>query len=265
MTAYSIPALLLPAFSGRPVILRAADPSELRGVLEVGSPERVAFAQLTDLNADLTPLEGWAEGLALDLVMTDPVAEHPLLYRHARMLACLPRRVSIPWVQGLARATKLAVSLGFGVRLTGHQPVPEAVAEAQQALDTFLHNPTVDQPVEPFHGMLIALVHERPVRLWSLMERDPAEIRVLDERGMELPDQGPACTSAFRDGLVAAGAECRGCEWLAWCEGYFKWPDTDFACSGIRRLLGDLRAAATELRGGLDTLHEQPEIPSHER
>jgi hypothetical protein len=62
---------------------------------------------------------------------------------------------------------------------------------------------------------------------------------------------------------VAADAACRGCEWLAICQGYFKWPSPDYDCSGVARLFGDLRAAATELRAGLAAYTEQRGTSRH--
>lgn len=251
MTVYSIPATLLHAFPGRPAILRTADPAGLRALLGPERPEGLAFVQISPIACDMTPLADWGDGLALDLVMTDPAAELPWLYRCTGLLARHPVRVTVPWLPGLARATKLAVALGFAVRLTGHRPTPDAVAEARQALDHYLHNPTVEQPVEPFHGLLMALLHDRPVALRSLLEQDAQALSVLDERGQVCADLGPADATAWRDALIAAGAECRTCPWLSVCGGYFQWPRADYDCTGIRALLDDLRAAADELRQGL--------------
>ena len=251
MTVFNIPAALFHAFPGRPAILRTADPAKLRTLLGPGVPEGVAFVQLTSLTGDMTSLADWGDGLAVDLVMVDPVAELPWLYRCTGLLARHPVRVTIPFLPGLARAVKLAVSLGFAVRLMGHRPETEAVAEARQVLDLYLHNPTVSQPVEPFHGVLLAFLHDAPVALWSLLEQDPAELSVVDDRGQALSDQGPASVTVFRDTLVAAGAECRGCQWLSICGGYFKWPGADYACTDVKQLLADIHAAAAELRQGL--------------
>jgi hypothetical protein len=117
--------------------------------------------------------------------------------------------------------------------------------------------------VEPFHGVLVAFVHDTPVRLWSLLERDPAQIRILDERGEALPDQGPASATVLRDTLVAAGAECRECEWLASCEGFFKWPSADYDCADVKRLFADLHEAAAELKAGLAAYAELQGEPRH--
>lgn len=247
----SIPTALFPSAPDGPLILRTADPAEPAAVLGPEVRERVRYLQLTDLTPSMAPLVGWGEGLAIDLLMSDPVTELPLLYRCTGLIDRHPVRVTVPLLAGVARAVKLAVSLGFPVRLSGHQPAPAVIEEAAQVLQAYLHDPTVSQPVEPFHGLLLSLLHGSPLSLWSLLERDPEQIRVLDERGTELSDQAPASVAAFGEGLLAAGAECRGCEWFGVCGGYFKWPQADYACDGVKPLLAEVRAAAAELQRDL--------------
>jgi hypothetical protein len=246
-----IPGALFASLPGRPAILSTDDPAEPRDLFGSETPADLAFIQLTSLAGDLAPLADWGDGIPLDLLMVDPATELPLLYRCTGLSARHPVRVTIPFRPGLARAVKLALSLGFSVRLHGHQPSPEAVAEARQALAEYLHNPTVSRPVEPFHTLLIAFLQETPVALWSLSERDPAEVRVLDERGDPLPGQGPESVAAFRDALLAAGGECGGCPYLSRCDGYFKWPRSDYSCTGVKRLFADIEAAADALRADL--------------
>ncbi|HSO81510.1 hypothetical protein [Thiocapsa sp.] len=246
-----IPGVLFSSFPDRPVILGTGDPAEPRALFGSETPANLAFIRLTDLAGDPAPLADWGDGIPLDLLMGDPATELPLLYRCTVLSVRHPVRVTVPFRPGLARAVKLALSLGFSVRLHGHQPSPEAVAEARQALAEYLHNPTVSQPVEPFHTLLIAFLQETPVALWSLLERDPAEVRVLDERGEPVPGQGPESVAAFREALLAAGGECCGCSYLSRCDGYFKWPHSDYSCTGVKRLFADVEAAADELRADL--------------
>jgi hypothetical protein len=248
---FIIPGALFATFPSHPAILSTADPAEPRALFGSKWPVGLEFIQLTDLAGDMTPLADWGDGVPLDLLMGDPMAELPLLYRCTGLTVRHPVRVTVPFRPGLARAVKLALSLGFSVRLHGHQPSPEAVAEARQALAEYLHNPTVSRPVEPFHTLLIAFLQETPVALWSLLERDPAEVRVLDERGEPAPGQGPESAAAFRDALLAAGGECCGCSYLWRCDSYFKWARSDYSCTGVKRLFGDLEAAANALRADL--------------
>lgn len=262
----NVPAGLAAGFPGRTLVLRTADPAAVPGLLGPEMSERIAFLQVLSAAQDLTPLTDWAPGLPVDLLLLDPVAELPWIYRAVPLFDRHPVRVTVPLVPGLARAVRLALSLGFPVRLAGYQPGAAALAEAAQALGEYLHNPAVAQPLEPFHGLLGALVHdagtgpspgpgpgpEAPVRLWELMECDPAQFRVLDESGAPVPGVAPDDLADFRAGLLAGGAECVGCPWFASCEGYFKWPRPDYDCTGVKGLFAGLAEAAAELRAGLD-------------
>lgn len=245
------------------VILRTTDPAGLPARIGAALPDSVRQIEIIGLAGDMTPLATWGAGVPLDLVMTDPVAELALLYRCAELLDAHPVRVSLPFEVGLARAMKLALALGFAVRLQGHQPTWLAVAEARAALVDYLHNPTVSQPVEPFHGLLVSFVHDQPVSLWSLLEQDPAEIQVIDDDGALVRDAGPASLGEFQAQLLATGGECSDCPWLSRCGGYFKWPVRDFTCaaagSGIQRLFSDIEAAAGALRADLSAAEAPPE------
>lgn len=256
-TATAGPVLIVPAahiarFPGRAVILGTSDPAAPHALFGPIPPADLAFIRLTGLTGDLAALAHWGAGVPIDLLMQDPVAELPFLYRCTDLSTRHPVRITVPWRPGLARAVKLALSLGFAVRLHGHQPGPEALAEAQQALAEYLHNPTVAQPVEPFHGLLVSFLHHTPMQLWSLLERDPVQVCEIDEQGEPAPGQGPRSVAAWREGLLAAGAECRDCPYLSRCDGYFKWPQATYACTGVKRLLGAIEAAASGLRADLD-------------
>jgi hypothetical protein len=249
---FSIPAALFASFSDRPVILRTADPAAPRALLGPEPPAGLVYLQLTDITGDMAPLADWGDGVPLDLVLADPEAELGLLYRCTGLLARHPVRVSVPFRAGLGRAVKLALSLGFAVRLHGHRPTPQAIAEARSALDDYLHNPTVSQPVEPFHSLLGSLLHATPVSLWSLLEQDPADVCLIDDQGNAATGAYPVSVGVFRDALLAAAGECRDCPWLTRCDSYFKWPGSDYACTDVKRLFSDLEAAAGELRTALD-------------
>ncbi|NCA71056.1 MAG: hypothetical protein EOM91_13310 [Sphingobacteriia bacterium] len=75
--------------------------------------------------------------------------------------------------------------------------------------------------------------------------------RALSPRSGAGREAGPAAVCDFRDTLVAAGGECRACRYLSRCDGYFKWPNTDYDCTWVKELFGDLAAAAGALRADL--------------
>lgn len=77
--------------------------------------------QLLALDADSEPLNAWAPGTG-ELVMRDPAAEFPLLYRHSNLLDNHPVRIVIPVTPDFGKAVKTAVALDFSVRLEPGQP-----------------------------------------------------------------------------------------------------------------------------------------------
>ena len=52
--------------------------------------------------------------------------------------------------------------------------------------------------------------------------------------------------------------ECDGCEFLKPCGGYFKWPNREFKCEGVKTLFSKLSCAAEELRNDLTSFQELP-------
>jgi len=121
---YEIPVEGVPACRGRRLIVRAHEPAALTTVLANEESEYIVGVQLLSLAADSEPLNAWAPGLPVDLVMADPSAEFPLLYRHTELLDHHPVRVIIPVRPGFAKAVKVAVSLHYAVWLEPGQPDP---------------------------------------------------------------------------------------------------------------------------------------------
>jgi hypothetical protein len=97
--------------------------------------------------------------------------------------------------------------------------------------------------------------------LWTIQEEDPARVRYIGADGQErLPgrlsvaDSGsdPAAFVARWSGaLVAEDAECAECAFFSRCLGYFKWPDRDYDCVGVKGLLHTLRNAGEALQRDL--------------
>ena len=259
---YNIPLRLLAAYRQERLIVRTDEPSTLTAALETEDPERIVGAQIVALDADSEPLNAWAPGLPLELILRDPVAEFPLLYRHSNLLDNHPARVIVPVAPGFGKAVKVAVSLDFAVRLEVGQPEPALIEEMAAVLEFYLHQSTVAQPIEYFHGSLQGFFHDEPVPLWVLQDDDPQYLRYVTDEGIERPSRRLVdlnANMAFDAGLeawiaqvLAAGEECQGCEFLKNCGGYFKWPRRDYDCVGVKRLFGYLRDAAAELRRDLD-------------
>jgi hypothetical protein len=255
---HNIPLHRLPNYRMGPLIVRADKPEALIAALMVEDPARVVAVQLLSLAADSEPLNAWATGLPVELVMMDPVAEFPLLYRHTNLLDQHPVRVVIPVRPGFINAVKVALALNFAVRLEPGQPEPALIEELAAVLEFYLHQPTVAQPIDYFQGTLLGFYHQDPAPLWAVLDEDPEWLRYVADDGAEslygrlagvkITVTSDAGLASWIDQVLAAGEECQACEFRQSCGGYFKWPRRDYDCAGVKRLFSALREAAEELR-----------------
>lgn len=263
---YQIELDRLAEYRGRDLIVRTADPAAL--VVNIGDDDfaSLAYVKLAPLPSETGVLSDWAPGLPIELELTDPANEFANLYRHTGLLDNHPVRVAVAVVPGFEKAVKLAQSLHYAVILRPGQPTADLSAALKRVLEDYLHRPTVTQPVEFFHSLLIGLIQGEPVNLWSIAEEDPAVVRLIDEKGrvrlpgrlvgVEAVSEPATFVQSWCDRLIAEGAECAGCPFLSVCRGYFKWPDPAYACAGIKPLLATIHQAADELREDLAAAHE---------
>jgi len=253
---YNIPPSLVRAYRGEDIVVRSRDSSDFPKSLSEADVKKVKYLQLLSLSGDTDWLARWGEKIPLDLVMTEPEKEFPLLYRFSRLLNKHPVRVSVPPVPGFSKAVKLAASLSFAVKIIGGQPGPALNGEMTEVLNLYLRHPTVSQPIEYFHSLLLAFFHERPVSLPTIQEEDPMYFRYITDQGQETISErfaaqgmiGESAIGLLTRQLPEAGEECSGCEFLPHCRGYFKWPERDYSCEGAKRMLGALKNAAHELK-----------------
>jgi hypothetical protein len=258
---YNIPASMVGAYRGRTVIVRSHDPAEVVGALSAEELTSVAYVQLLSVRSEPERLTHWGQGIAVDLVVEDPKVDLPLLYQCAPLLDRHAVRVTIPVAPGFSRVVKLAVALNFAVKLEVSQPAPPLLDELSQVAHWYLHQATVAQPIEFFHSLFLAFYRGDPVTLWSIQEEDPLHVRYISDEGREtlsrrfaesdLKGDLTTFVTRFTEALLAEKAECSGCEVLAHCSGYFKWPRREYGCDGVRTLFRTLKSAAEELRGDL--------------
>jgi hypothetical protein len=260
---YNIPARMVEAFAGRRVIVRSSDADEIvQHLSQEASLENVLYVQLLSLNGEVEALSRWAEPLPIDLVMRDPAQEFPLLYNFSKLQDKHPVRVSITVRSGFVKAVKLALALNFAVKLEVGQPDPALVEEMAEVLDLYLHRTNVAQPVEYFHSIFLSLYHQEPSSLWLIQEEDPEQFRFITDEGEEtvserfagsyLKDQTGAIVREQSVAPPDEKSECDACEFFAYCGGYFKWPDKEFSCEGVKTLFGTLNIAAAELRSDVN-------------
>ncbi|HET8782827.1 MAG TPA: hypothetical protein VFM63_10450, partial [Pyrinomonadaceae bacterium] len=185
LCTYNVPLAFIDSYPNRPLIVRATDPL---AVVQNVSPQhlnQLVALQLLDISADLEELEGWNPGLPIEVVLADPEAETMKLYRLCRLQRSHPIRVVVPIVPGFSKAVRVASFLQLPVKLEGAQPDPSLIEELTEALDFFLHNKAVSQPIEYFSGLLTTMIHKQPVTLWDIQEEHPAIVRYVDETGVE--------------------------------------------------------------------------------
>ena len=253
---YNIPASRVRAFHGEDIVVRAHDPSDFPRHLSETGTERIRYLQLLSLSGDTSCLASWGEKIPLDLVMSNPEKEFPLLYRLSGLLNKHPVRVSVPPVSGFSKAITLAASLNFAVKITGGQPAAALSGEMTETLELYLHQPTVSQPIECFHSLLLAFVHEKPASLPTIQEEDPRYFRYITDRGEEAISErfaaqgviGETAISSFIRELPEASGECPDCEFLPHCQRYFKWPERNYSCELVKRVFRTLKNAAEELK-----------------
>jgi hypothetical protein len=97
-------------------------------------------------------------------------------------------------------------------------------ARAGELLEFFLHDPSVTDPIEPFAGLLAAMLDRRETALW---DRNPAAPR-----------------EAFLKDLPLEHPECMVCACFPVCRGYGAWAGS---CATWDRVLTSLAGAAWDL------------------
>ena len=265
---YNVPLALIDSYPDRRLIVRATDPAAVvQNVLPKHLNGLVAL-QLLDISADLDVLDGWNPGLPIEVMLKDPEAETMKLYRLCKLQRSHPVRAVIPVVPGFSKAARVASFLFLPVKLEGMQPGHALIDELSETLDFFLHNKAASQPIEYFSGLLTTVIHKQPVTLWDIQEEHPSVVRYITDDGSETLARWPfdpehEDLDRFQFELtrrvLAPEAECASCEFFLNCGGYFKWPNRDFSCDGIKRIFHRLRGAALELH---DDLSLYPAVPT---
>ena len=258
---YNIPAHLFNLYQGKSVIVRSDNPWELVAYLLQANLENVLYVQLASPDVDPDPFMNWASGLPIDVLVENPAGEYPLLYNFSKLLDKHPVRISISVKNGFVKAVRLALALGFSVKLEVGQPDASLIADMAEILDLYLHRSEVSQPVEYFHSTFLSFFHyKQSSNLWFVQEEDPEHFRFITNEGAERvslrfgetdwKDLKPRATQRTELGWTEK-TECDDCEFLDRCGGYFKWPNKEFDCEGVKTLFSRLNLAAEELHHDL--------------
>lgn len=253
---YNVPAHLVPKYRGRQIVVRLTDLAEIADNLAGQDLNDVQYVQLLTAGGEVESLAGLANAqVPLDIVLTDPASEFPILYNFAKLRDRHVLRVTIPVKPGFAKAVKLAASLHFAVKLDVGQPDSEQIAELAEVLDLYLHRSGVSQPVEFFHTLFLSRFEQKPASLWSIQEEDPEYFCFVGDDGREMlsmrfagvdPVNATGETTGTEN-LKNSAHECDTCEFLGTCRGYFKWPDSSYDCVGVKSLFKTIDSAAAQL------------------
>lgn len=262
----------LGSYDGAPVVVRSHSAASLvRALSEVHSgngeeagvdPKRVRWVQILSPEADVAPLVEWDSETPIEIVLTAPADQYTELHKFATLRDRHPIRVTISVAPGFRKAVLVAAALQFSIKLDVGQPDEGLIDELLEVVDLYLHRTTVTQPIEFLHSVLLSFFHESPDSLWNIQEEDPARYRfVPDESDFRQLRRTAGSASAdpatFVDELgrelLAAGAECISCEFAPMCRGYFKVPDREYDCAGVRRVFHRLASAATHVAADLET------------
>ena len=231
--------------------------------------DRSPALQWIEVKGLLHDFEVWALAaedtgeVPLDVVLVEPAREFSDLYRLVDVRAGRDVRVSIPAKPGFLKAVRLAASLGLPVRLLPGQPAGEVLDELQEALAFYLRDSMVEAPIEFFHSALAWLNGASTGSLWRVLEKDPAVYQrdTLDVTRSQPSNLGIDPSedfgAVFLGRLITSGAECASCPWCHFCAGYFKWPDPDYSCTGVKLLFSALRAAVDEIEDDLSAFETQ--------
>jgi hypothetical protein len=123
-----------------------------------------------------------------------------------------------------------------------------------------------DLPVDIVISLLLAFYWGERTTLWSIQEEDAAQVRYVTEDGQEtissrfadvpLPHGAGSFLAEHQRALLAEKSECAGCEFFGPCGGYFKWPDREYSCAGVKTLFRTLKGASVELQADVNAAVE---------
>ena len=262
---YNIPAKMIDDYRGRRVIVRSSSPSEILYCLWRTDLATIRFIQLLSASVDTSTLEGAGESIPIEIVLEDPT-QFQRLYAFTNLLDNHPIRIAIPVVPGFSAAAKLAVSLNYAVKLEMGQPDQMLFDEIESVLDLYLHRSYVRQPIEFFQTLLLSLYRNEPVSVWDIAEENPQYVRYITDDGEEtisrrfdgvrIAGSVTGFIESFAQNLIDERRECSNCEFFNRCQGYFKWPDKNYSCEGVKRIFRTLTTATNEVHRDLAAFQE---------
>jgi hypothetical protein len=260
-TIYHVTDGAVTLHTGKSLVVRSHSAAALVCAIPEALLERVEYVQLLSPEVDPKPLATWEPPVPIEIVLRSPAVQYGELYKFVALRERHPIRVTVSVVPGFAKAVRLAAALQFPVKLDVEQPDEQLVDELLEVLDLYLHRSTVTRPVEYFHSVLLSFFDDTSDSLWQIQDEDPAWDRFVSDapepvarrRMAGAGDRDPAAfVETFWQELRDEGRECATCEFAAVCRGYFKFPDREYDCTGVKKIFGELEAAARTVAGDLE-------------
>lgn len=256
---YNVPATLASEYRTRRKIVRLRDGSDIESLLALPDLADVICLQLPVNMKGVELLRSRkCPVLPLDVIVTDPAEEFPLLHEFSQFTSV---RATISIWPGLNQAVRAAASLNFYVRLEHGRADHDATDELLEVLDFYLHNPTVAQPIDYFHSVLMSMIHDNSVSLWDIQEENPGRFRTVTDDGqerlpgrlarMDLPLEMDSLVEQLSRKLFSGNKLCGGCNFFPICRGFFKRLDKAQECAGHQAVFRALQTAASELKAEL--------------
>ncbi len=262
---YNVPASLVDSFRDEKIIIRSKNALELVNSLAEVGEDRLVYLQLLSME-DAVPLLKLSEPVPLDLVMHGD-SEFSHLYRFTELGKLHSTRVTVPLSRGCTRTVKLAVSLDFPVKLHVTRLDDTLVDELTGILEYYLYHRTASQPIDFYHSVLKAFYLNQAVTVWDIQEDNPSLFRYVTESGkIEFPrpfstsygtKDGTCFLDDYKLQLFLEQGDCSACLYFSVCLGYFKIPDKNFDCQGVKKLFQMIKDASTELKDSLSDFDSQ--------
>jgi len=128
-------------------------------------------------------------------------AEKEEIIRHAKVLREQTCYICPQYPVEKIEDISLIISMGIAVDLL-YQIDHMEKAVILQILDLYLHHPSLDIPVEPFHSILMSKLKNTKLHLWDLHLMFPGRYFYVDDTGITGGVTPPTCYGVYQKGKV---------------------------------------------------------------
>jgi hypothetical protein len=259
MLIYSIPPNLVPNYTNKKITIRITHPDQL---LDIDFSELPDLCGLELANVPLNEgfLRNIPEELPITVIVNGVDADLLNFIRDSNR----KQQFTIGLVSGngLFESLKKWSCIGLPIHILLQDFSDQVIGELEKSADFYLHDNSVEGPIEFFHSFFTACYSQQPVSLWQIQGEDPSQFAYITNDGTRrlsrrFEERIPADCESFLDdlklNLFLNVSLCSTCEFFLNCFGYFKYPDPTFSCAEIKMLLRKFKDAAKEIRAFQET------------